>query len=112
MPVARENEEGANTIQTGAAIADNVNSKPGNNRNASSENERKRSVFAGSRSGLNDVSVSNGRKNMLRLRENAGSKHSPSGQGGLPMKEQGASEAARDNESGTQSLLAWPQWRC
>ena len=62
MPVARENEEGANTIQTGAAIADNVNSKPGNNRNASSENERKRSVFAGSRSGLNDESVSNGKK--------------------------------------------------
>ena len=107
MPVVRpENEEGANAIQTGAAIADNVNGKPGNNRNASSENERKRSVFAESRSGL-----SNGRKNKLRLRENAGSKHSLSGQGGLPMKEQGASEAARDNESGTQSLPAWPQWR-
>ena len=89
----RVSECGAKGIPAGQVIT-NVNGKPGNNRNASSKNER--NVFAGSRSVLNDVSGSNGRKNRPRLRENAGSRRSPSGQGGLPVKEQGVREVERE----------------
>ena len=82
MPIAgRASVGGANPIPASEVTTSTVNGKRGHRRNASSDNER--NAFAGSRSGLNDESGSNGKE----LRENAGSKRSQSEQRGIPVRE-------------------------